>query len=53
MEKSSFVTALKRLLRVREASLFLVLALLCAVIQLRNSNFLTPNVINSIFYKCL
>ena len=49
MEKSSFVTALKRLLRVREASLFLVLALLCAVIQLRNSNFLTPNVINSIF----
>ncbi len=37
------------LLRSREVSLLLVLVLLCAFIQFRNSQFLTPNVINGIF----
>ena len=40
---------LSELLRSRELSLLIVLFLLCAAIQLRNSNFLTANVINSIF----
>ena len=40
---------LSELLRSREVSLLLVLILLCAVIQFRNSNFLTANVINGIF----
>lgn len=35
--------------RKREVSLLLVLILLCAVIQMRNSQFLTFNVINGIF----
>ena len=35
--------------RKREVSLLLVLILLCAVIQLRNNQFLTANVINGIF----
>lgn len=37
------------ILRMREVSLLFVLVLLCAVIQLRNSQFLTANVINGIF----
>jgi len=37
------------LLRGREVSLLVVLVLLCGFIQFRNSNFLTPNVINGIF----
>lgn len=36
------------LLRQREMSLLIVLVLLCAAIQMRNSQFLTPNVINGI-----
>ena len=35
--------------RMREVSLLLVLILLCAVIQMRNNQFLTFNVINGIF----
>jgi rhamnose transport system permease protein len=35
--------------RMREVSLLFVLILLCAVIQLRNNQFLTANVINGIF----
>ena len=45
LQKSRF----GELLRSREISLLLVLILLCAVIQFRNSNFLTFSVINSIF----
>lgn len=41
--------ALGGLLRSREFSLLLVLVVLCAIIQLRNPQFLTANVINSIF----
>ncbi len=40
---------LKGLLRQREISLLIVLILLCAVVQLRNSSFLTFNVIDGIF----
>ncbi len=40
---------LGELLRSREVSLLIVLVLLCTVIQLRNSQFLTANVINGIF----
>lgn len=39
---------LKKLTSSREFSLLLIIIVLCAVIQLRNSNFLTANVINSI-----
>jgi len=39
---------MKKLIQSREASLLLVLVLLCLVIQMRNSSFLTANVINSI-----
>lgn len=39
---------LKKLLSSREVSLLLVMIVLCAAIQLRNANFLTANVINSI-----
>ena len=35
--------------RKREVSLLVVMILLCAVIQMRNPNFLTANVINGIF----
>jgi len=50
VKKSSLQRSwLGELLRSREASLLLVLVLLCAVIQFRNSQFLTPNVINGIF----
>lgn len=38
----------KKLFSSREASLLLVLLVLCVAIQLRNSNFLTASVINSI-----
>ena len=38
----------KKLFQSREASLLLVMLLLCAAIQMRNSSFLTSNVINSI-----
>ena len=40
---------LGEILRMREVSLLLVMILLCAVIQLRNNQFLTFNVINGIF----
>lgn len=40
---------LRELMRSREASLLVVLVLLCAFIQIRNPAFLTPNVINGIF----
>lgn len=40
---------LGEILRMREVSLLLVMILLCAVIQMRNNQFLTFNVINGIF----
>ena len=40
---------LGEILRMREVSLLMVMILLCAVIQLRNNQFLTFNVINGIF----
>ena len=48
MQKKSPAAGLKKLWGSREASLLIVLALLCAVIQMRNGSFLTANVINGI-----
>lgn len=51
MKKSTLQSKgkLSELIRSREVSLLLVMILLCAVIQFRNPNFLTFNVINGIF----
>ncbi len=49
MKKENRGNKLGGLLRQREVSLLLVLVLLCAFIQIRNSSFLTFNVIDGIF----
>ncbi len=49
IKKKSVGSRIGEILAKREISLLIVLVLLCTVIQLRNSNFLTANVITGIF----
>ena len=49
MEKNSGSRRLwKKLVSSREVSLFAVLVIICAAVQLRNSSFLTPKTINDL-----